>query len=137
MEQITETLYLGAYVDTETAQEAGIQTCVNLAERAYDHVLRVVHRPIPDEAVLPPIIWEGLLAQLRVALACGPPVLVHCRLGVSRAPALVAFYLAKARRFPSPDAALAHLRTVRPCVNPHPATWDGVLTTWKTSRGAP
>src|SRR3990167_1367662 len=51
------------------------------------------HEPIPDEVWLPPDLWQRRVEMVRLFLQAGATVLVQCRLGRSRSPALCAAYL--------------------------------------------
>ena len=68
-------------------------------------VLTTLHRAV---AVLK---YEHGEAQQRV--------LVHCKVGVSRAPVVAAAYLFAAGFAPTMQDALSAVETARPCINPH------------------
>ena len=133
MTRITDTLYLGTYEDAlyTPVAEAGIQGTFNLAERSYEAVLPVRHHAIPDEVVLSSQVWQCLIDLLGSFVTTYAPVLVHCRLGVSRSPALVAAYLAATGAYPDPEAALAYVKACRPVVQVHEATWEGICAWWR------
>ena len=82
------------------------------------------HAPIPDEVWLPPDLWERRVESLRLLLVHGT-VLVHCRLGVSRAPGLCAAYLIRCGM--QPGEALAYVCAKRAVAQPHAETWRGIV----------
>ena len=134
MDQILDRLYLGDFTDAE-AVTLDQCTCV----LTLNEVLPVltspfivhVHRPTPDEVYLPPYIWGGLVTLLAEALHQEDAVLVHCRLGVSRSPSLVAAYLYACGYAKTVTTALAYLVSRRSVVAPHSETWKGILE-WET-----
>ncbi len=86
----------------------------------------VDHRPLPDAVWLPPDVWRARVDTLAHLLQrCQLTVLVHCRLGVSRAPALCAAYLMQCGM--GPEEARAYVEARRPAAAIHPETWRGVL----------
>ena len=131
MEQILNTLYLGSLLDGYTiTKHQAIQHIVNLSQFSYPCESRpVTHAPFPDETYIHPELWQRLVLMLE-GLLCTTTVLVHCRLGVSRSPALVAAYLAKIQQT-TPWEALKYIRAKRPMVSPHTETWKGVMEWWK------
>src|SRR5262252_2354035 len=95
MNQILHRLWVG---DMEDAHRATTPvTCLlTLREEATipdDPAIGHVHIPIPDETVLDPTVWQGMVRMLSGLLGRGETVLVHCRLGKSRSPALCVAYL--------------------------------------------
>jgi protein-tyrosine phosphatase len=133
VDQIGDRLWLGASEDCAILGGVSIAAVLTLCETAPtmpDGVLHL-HWPIPDEVFLPPDLWGRLIGQLAVILAGGHRTLVHCRLGVSRAPTLVAGYLLQTGEVLTPAEALTVLRGSRACVNPHPATWAGMVAWWR------
>jgi hypothetical protein len=139
MDQILDRLWLGnwgdaaAYADktTQAYPQMGILTlCEQLPPVAL--CASYVHMPIADEVFHSPFIWDKLVEALATLLHKRTSVLVHCRLGVSRAPSLVAAYLAHCGYSSDPRAALVHIVVRRRCVAPHPDTWRGVETWWST-----
>ncbi len=127
MDQILPRLFLGDFADAQAVQVQDIQAVLTLCE-ARPHVAQGmdhVHAPIPDEVFLEHHVWAELLHALHVLLCDRHMrVLVHCRLGVSRAPSLVAAYLAQCGW--TLETALALLVSRRSVVAPHSETWRGV-----------
>ena len=137
MDKILPDLYLGSLEDGQTCAEP-IEVCFNICEHSYEPKKYMVHAPIEDEVFHDARIWQGLVAKLysihhdeinhRV-------VLVHCRLGISRAPSLVAAYLAYCGYTRDVDHALVQVTKQRPIAYPHMETWRGVRAWWAQSRG--
>lgn len=128
MNQVLDRLWLGDFTDAETVT-VGQCTCVmTLCERApflTSGAIRHIHAPIPDEVWLPPSMWSALVYAVTLAVQKEEAVvLVHCRLGVSRSPALLAAYLARCGY--RLETALAYLVSLRSVVAPHAETWRGV-----------
>src|SRR5205823_4475074 len=90
----------------------------------------LIHSPIPDECFLSADIWEILVRGLMECMATKHRLLVHCRLGKSRSPALVAAYLARIGFSDNPESALAYVTGIRDVVAVHPETWRGVQEWW-------
>ena len=127
MNQILDRLYLGCI---ENAYQAAspITVILNLCEHGYESPLLVIHAPMPDEVFLPAWEWQSRLHALGMLLQNRHSVLVHCRLGVSRSPALVTAYLASVGW--CLEQARLVVRARRSCVNIHPETWRGVEEWW-------
>lgn len=122
MDQLLDHLYLGSFEDAQTWPVAHM--VLNIAERPYARE-RMVHLPIADEVFHPPLIWQGLVGILALLLHQGDTVLIHCRLGVSRSPALCAAYLAYTGW--DLDEALGYVASKRACVKVHEETLRGVV----------
>lgn len=132
MDQITARIWLGSLEDAQSPlAQSSMAATLNLCEHRYPTSLAYWHLPMPDEVFLAPSVWQvrvDALTNLQLSLVT---TLVHCRLGVSRSPSLVAAYLASIGAYDTPDAALDFLQRRRACVNPHPDTWRGVLHWWE------
>lgn len=135
MNRLLDRLYCGAFADVQPSLNAEGITCVlSLCEQAPEAVpgVKMIHAPISDEVTLPPQTWSELLRALLAEIRDGHTVLVHCRLGVSRAPSLCAAYLAATGCIASPNTALAYVQERRSVANPHPLTWYGVKQWWES-----
>ncbi|XP_038620301.1 protein phosphatase Slingshot homolog 3 isoform X3 [Tachyglossus aculeatus] len=77
--------------------------------------------------------WPETHRFIETARAQGSRVLVHCKMGVSRSAATVVAYAMKQYGW-EPDAALRHVKDLRPVVHPIPSflrqlhTYQGILT---------
>lgn len=132
MDQILPNLYLGSLIDGRMAAQHESPVChvVNLCEYTYyPEKTPVSHAPFPDEQRLPAEHWQRLVLMLE-GLLVTTTVLVHCRLGVSRSPALLATYLAKLQDT-TPWIALRMIQKKRPIAAPHRDTWAGVMDWWQ------
>lgn len=100
---------------------------MNIAELEYIPKcgIDLIYTPIADEVCLPVPTWAGLTHALGGFLRRGQSVLVHCRLGKSRSPALVVAYLMQCGM--GTAQALAWVKERRPMVEIHPETWRGML----------
>lgn len=128
MDRILDRLYLGDLGDGVKAT-APITCIMNLHEQTYASALWVIHAPIPDEVFLYAPLWQELVHALAQHLTQGQTVLAHCRLGISRSPALVAAYLMSIGM--QPMSALQYVQEKRPQINIHVATWQGIMAWWK------
>ena len=125
--QILPRLFLGDFVDAESMTIDQVQCIISLSE-ASPHVadgITHIHAPIPDEMWLPPSVWNELVYALAQAVRDELVVLVHCRLGVSRSPALVVAYLAQCGW--TIETALEFVKKRRSVVNIHHETLRGVM----------
>lgn len=131
MDFLLPRLALGCFEDVPFAYSAGITRILTLCEACPTSDTIILHCPIPDEVWLPRDVWNGLIEQLSYLLDSGQSVLVHCRLGVSRSPTLVAAYLACAGYELTLESALAYVHSKRACVKPHSETWRGMREWWE------
>jgi protein-tyrosine phosphatase len=137
MDWILPRLALGSLVDAQAlAQQPRPEEqygwCLfNVCQYEYEpDGYPVIWQPMRDEVFLPREHWARLVGMLWMALTDYPTVLVHCRLGKSRSPALVAAYLAACGHSRDPEDAIAYVREQRKEVDVHPETWRGVMAYW-------
>ena len=134
MNQILEHLWLGSFDDAEQAHVLPmphIEMLLTLCESPVGNTpLPMIHLPIPDEVFLPGHIWEERVQCLAHLLSRHTCTLVHCRVGVSRSPALVAAYLAHGGMMPDVTTALRYVMGRRSVVKVHEATFAGVEAWW-------
>lgn len=138
MNKILDRLWLGNFEDaaayaTPASQAFPFDAVLTLCEAAPPVAaqLQHIHAPIPDEMWLPPAVWAELCHALGELLHHRASVLVHCRLGVSRSPALVAAYLARCGHSGDVEAALRFVTERRTVVRVHAETWRGVVEYWE------
>lgn len=128
MDQILDRLYLGDFEDAERLTLAQCSCVMTLCERKpilTSSAIAHIHAPIPDEVYLPTEAWGELVHALQVAVRDEDAVLVHCRLGKSRAPTLVCGFLAVCGwRL---ESALALAISMRSIIAPHSETWRGMV----------
>ncbi len=135
MNQILDRLWCGSYEDGQDVAFSGAEDnpavthIFNLSQRFYFSLkTTVTHMPIEDEVFLPPRVWDDLtrlVAKEMAAFHGRSTVLVHCRLGKSRAPSLCIAYLIRCGF--SPEKALKLVRLQRPEADPHPETLRSVI----------
>lgn len=78
-----------------------------------------------DRVTLPGEVIEEAVAFLREQVKRGRRVLVHCEMGYSRSPAIVACYLHQELGMEL-DAAVRHIRAARPAADPHPVLFASI-----------
>jgi protein-tyrosine phosphatase len=122
MTQVWERLFVGGVTDAEELADAnpdGITTVISLSEVAIQtrrENVNYVHLPIEDDVPVPIRQFCSVMDVIRKNIRWGT-VLLHCGVGVSRAPSLAAAYM-DAVGFKNVDAALKEIRQVRPFIHP-------------------
>lgn len=138
VDQMLSRLYCGSFEDAAACTHTDVQAVLTLCEQrivsSIPAGLQMEYMPLPDEVWLPPDVWRSRVQRLDHLLrVCKFSVLVHCRLGVSRAPALCVAYLATTGW--DIDDALAYITSKRACVKVHPETLRGVREWWGGTHG--
>lgn len=122
MTQVWERLFIGGIADAEQLADAnpsGITTVVSLSEipvEAKRRDINYLHLPIEDDVLVPVRQFYGVMDAIRKNIRWGT-VLLHCGVGVSRAPSLAAAYM-DAVGCMGIDAAIKEIRQVRPFIHP-------------------
>ena len=122
MTQVWERLFIGGIADAEQLADAnpsGITTVVSLSEipvEAKRRDIKYLHLPIEDDVLVPVRQFYGVMDAIRKNIRWGT-VLLHCGVGVSRAPSLAAAYM-DAVGCMGIDAAIKEIRQVRPFIHP-------------------
>jgi protein-tyrosine phosphatase len=75
-----------------------------------------VHIPIEDDQPIPVGKFDAVIDAIAENIRWGT-VLLHCRVGLSRAPSLAAAYL-HVVGYRNIDAAIEEIRAMRPIINP-------------------
>jgi protein-tyrosine phosphatase len=122
MTQIWERLFIGGIADAEelaAGNPHGITTVVSLSEIPVEHKRRgtsYLHLPIEDAEPVPVRQFDRILDAISENVRWGI-VLLHCGVGVSRAPSLAAAYM-DAVGYKGIDAAIKEIRQLRPFIHP-------------------
>jgi dual specificity phosphatase 12 len=122
MTKIWERLYIGGIADAEELADAnpsGITTVISLCELPVESKRRGIcylHLPVTDDEPVPVHQFDRILDALYENCRWGS-VLLHCSLGISRAPSMGAAFMA-ACGYKNIDAALNEIRKVRPFIHP-------------------
>jgi protein-tyrosine phosphatase len=122
MTQIWERLFVGCLADAERLARKnpnGIAAVISLCEQCVEDKaanIRYVRLPIEDDEPVPVRQFNAVINALAVNISQGV-VLLHCGLGISRAPTLAAAYMHRVG-YKHIDAAMEEIRQVRPSVDP-------------------
>jgi protein-tyrosine phosphatase len=122
MTQVWERLFLGSLADAEELADdnpRGITTVISLSEvavRTRREDVNYVHLPIEDDVPVPVLQFYGVMDSIRKNIRWGS-VLLHCGVGVSRAPSFTAAWMA-AVGYKNIDTAIKEIRQVRPFISP-------------------
>jgi len=122
MTLVWERLYIGGIADAEELADGNphrITTVISLSEIPVERKRRGVsyrHLPIEDDEPVPVYQFDAIMDALSENLRWGT-VLLHCGVGVSRAPSLAAAYMA-AVGYKGIDAAIKEIRQLRPFIHP-------------------
>ncbi len=129
MNKILDNRYIGDLSDGFSASKKPyISHIVNVSQYLYLSTTPVTHAAFEEERFYDVSHWQRLVLMLE-GLCVTSTVLVHCRLGVSRSPSLVAAYLTKLQGT-TPWIALRFIQDKRPMAQPHKETWRGVMEWW-------
>lgn len=133
MDWILARLACGTYDEAQMLAGGGpFERVLNLSERHSETVIPCYHAPMPDEVFLESAVWELQVQKLfAVLLTARRAVFVHCRLGVSRSPALCAGYLVASGVTRTLDEALVRVRASRAVTRIHPRTERGLRAWWE------
>ena len=122
MTQVWERLYVGSLADAEELADDnpdGITTVISLSEVAVQtrrEDVNYLHLPIEDDVPVPVRQFYGVMDAIRKNIRWGTELL-HCGVGVSRAPSLAAAYM-NAVGYKGIDAAIKEIRKARPFIHP-------------------
>ena len=123
MNPVTPLLTLGSRqdaLDAELLDACGIQALLSLEPVAPPPGIQCqLHLTLRDRQPMAADTLERALDFIHQQINAGRRVLVHCQMGISRSPTLVAAYLHRHQGMPL-DEAVTYLHHLRPVVNPHP-----------------
>lgn len=128
MNRISKYIYLGNSYDARTKsilEESNITAILNVAGDLFQSDMGKVysHMGLTDGPGNDKIDMLAAIDKLGELLDAGHTVLVHCHMGVSRSPTIVAAYIARNDKI-SLDTALDYIKRCRPIVDPHHALTD-------------
>ena len=122
MTQIWERLFVGCLADAERLARKnpnGIAAVISLCEQCVEDKaanIRYVRLPIEDDEPVPVRQFASIIDAIAKNIRIGT-VLLHCGLGISRAPTMTAAYL-HVVGYKSIEAAIEEIRHLRPSVEP-------------------
>ncbi len=140
-------LFLSAVPRANDLRDLGIKNVLNVAREQGDNHLcygnfNVAHFFIEDGVPMNPMMVRSALKTLREMHRKGSTV-VHCGMGVSRSPTIIALYWYARGEVDSLEEGIEILQRVRPCVSPNyivdkkvMRAVDGLRRMW-TKHGAP
>lgn len=120
--QVWERLYIGGIADAEELAAGNpyrITTVVSLSEIPVETKRRDInylHLAVEDDEAVPIHQFYSIMNAIRKNIRWGT-VLLHCGVGISRAPSLAAAYI-DAVGCMGIDAAIKEIRKVRPSIHP-------------------
>lgn len=118
--------------DLKTLREFGIKNVMSVAKEAHDECIqysdefRLVHFGFRDHEPFEPFLLKQALYTLKQLLKRGN-TLVHCGVGISRSPSIIALYWYAMGLTPSREAGIEHQRALRPIVRPNRVIDDNVM----------
>lgn len=125
-----ERLWLGGIADAEELAAGNpfrITTVVSMSEIPVETKrkgISYLHLPIADDEPVPTRQFYGIMDAIRKNIRWGN-VLLHCGVGVSRAPSLAAAYMDTCG-YKGIDAAIKEIRQLRPCIHPSSILLDSL-----------
>jgi protein-tyrosine phosphatase len=120
MTQIWERLFVGGLTDAKRLAKANhIDTVISLCEACVAPKrkgVNYVHIPIEDDQPVPVGHFDRIMDAIAENVRWGT-VLIHCGVGISRAPSMTAAYL-HCVGYKNFDAAIAEIKQKRPIIEP-------------------
>src|ERR1035437_8362304 len=122
MTRIWERLYIGGLADAEELADENtndITTVISLSELPVQTTredVNYVHLPIEDDMSVPVRQFYCIMDAIRKNIRWGT-VLLHCGVGLSRAPSFAAAWMA-AVGYKNIDSAIEEIRQLRPVIDP-------------------
>jgi len=130
MTQIWERLWVGGLTDAERLVKGNpncIMTVISLCKECVTSKrqgLNYIRIPIEDDCPLPVGQFDSIMDAIAENIRWGT-VLLHCGVGLSRAPSLAAGYW-HVVGYRNIDAAIEEIRRLRPIINPSKVLFDSI-----------
>ena len=122
----------GDFFTAEALRDLKIKGVVSVARECpdesleYAHDIRKAHFGFRDHVIMDHGMVEAAVSTVRAFLRHGR-VLVHCGVGISRSPTIIALYRMAAGEEETYEGAIKRLQKRRPCVAPNRVVDDGVI----------
>lgn len=116
---ISDGIYIG---ERQSVKEYGINHVVNLALEEEEGSINC--HVIDSVEETPQMLLKAAEMVAAMVKANQTPLYVHCELGISRSPVVVALALVLLKRFETIEAALSFIRKVYPRAIPNPDLMD-------------
>jgi protein-tyrosine phosphatase len=122
MTQIWERLWVGSLMDAKRIAKGnpnGIDTVISLCEQCVTSKrkgVNYIHIPIEDEEPVPVGQFDKVMDAIAENIRWGT-VLLHCGVGISRAPTMTAAWM-HVVGYCNIDTAIAKIELLRPEINP-------------------
>jgi protein-tyrosine phosphatase len=122
---------IGDALDHDSLVKQGINAVLSLAPVSLDGVVeKHLQLEVADRVPLPFDIILTSLEFIKHHVQCGQRVLLHCEMGISRSPSLAVCYLHETQGL-TIEAAIKHVKTVRPKAEPHPELVESIRCYYK------
>ena len=125
-------LYLsGDYFNDKDLSDLRVRNVMSVARECADtkinsHRVNLVHFGFRDQVIMDIGMVEAALRSLRAMLRRGT-TLVHCGMGISRSPTIIALYWMAVGKVATYEEGIERLKKVRPCVRPNRLVDERVL----------
>jgi len=122
----------GDHFSRADLEELGITGVISVARECpdehleYANGIRKAHFGFRDHVIMDHGMVEAAVSTVRAFLRHGR-VLVHCGVGISRSPTIIALYRMAMGEEETYEGAIDRLKKRRPCVRPNRVVDDGVL----------
>jgi protein-tyrosine phosphatase len=122
MTKIWERLFIGGLTDAQRLAKGnpnGIDSVISLCEECITskrHGVNYIHLPIQDDRPIPVGQFDKIMDSIAENIKWGT-VLLHCGVGLSRAPSLAAAYM-HVVGYKDIDVAISEIERLRPIIAP-------------------
>ncbi len=130
MTQVWERLFLGGFTDAQQLAKGNpnhIDTVISLCDVCVTSKrpgVNYVQIPIEDDQPVPVGDFDRIMDAIAENVRWGT-VLLHCGVGISRAPSMTAAWM-HVVGFKNFDAAIEEIRAVRPFIAPSPILFESI-----------